>query len=39
VSASIGVANYPDQGKSLEDLLKVADKAMYEDKKIMKSIH
>jgi len=39
VSASIGVANYPEQGDSLEALLSVADKAMYEDKKVMKSSH
>ena len=38
VSASIGVANYPEQGSSLEQLLSVADKAMYEDKKAMKRL-
>lgn len=32
LSASIGVAFYPDDGTSLEDLLKLADAAMYTDK-------
>ncbi|MBB3048208.1 diguanylate cyclase (GGDEF)-like protein [Litorivivens lipolytica] len=32
VEASIGVSRYPDQGKSIEDLLKQADAEMYSDK-------
>ena len=32
LSASIGVAFYPDDGASLGDLLKLADAAMYSDK-------
>ena len=32
LSASIGVALYPDDGASLGDLLKLADAAMYSDK-------
>ena len=32
LSASIGVAFYPDDGASLDDLLKLADRAMYSDK-------
>jgi diguanylate cyclase (GGDEF)-like protein len=29
VGASIGIAAFPDDGKSLEELIKKADKAMY----------
>jgi len=36
VSASIGVANYPEQGDTLEGLLRIADEAMYADKQKMK---
>lgn len=32
VSVSIGVAGYPDHGKSAEDLFRAADRAMYEAK-------
>ncbi len=32
LSASIGVAFYPDDGASLDDLLRLADAAMYSDK-------
>jgi len=37
VSASIGVASYPEQGDTLEGLLHIADEAMYADKKQMKA--
>ncbi len=33
VSASIGIALFPDHGRNLEQLIKVADKAMYHVKK------
>ena len=29
VSASVGIARYPDDGRDLDALLKAADKAMY----------
>jgi len=32
VGVSVGYAKYPDDGNGLEDLIKVADKAMYQDK-------
>jgi diguanylate cyclase (GGDEF)-like protein len=32
LSASIGVAFYPDDAQTLDDLLKLADRAMYSDK-------
>ncbi len=32
VTASIGIANYPDNGKDVEELLKKADAAMYQAK-------
>lgn len=32
VSASIGIATYPEHGNNLETLVKVADNAMYKDK-------
>jgi diguanylate cyclase (GGDEF)-like protein len=34
VGASIGIAKYPDHGKTLDMLLRAADIAMYESKKI-----
>ncbi|MBF0264876.1 MAG: EAL domain-containing protein [Gammaproteobacteria bacterium] len=33
ISASIGIANYPNDAKTTEDLLKFADQSMYEAKK------
>lgn len=33
ISTSIGMAIYPDQGGSLDELLNAADIAMYDDKK------
>ncbi|MOA46450.1 GGDEF domain protein [compost metagenome] len=33
VSVSVGCAVYPDQGKALNDLLKIADRKMYRDKR------
>ncbi|NOQ16019.1 MAG: diguanylate cyclase [Methyloprofundus sp.] len=39
ISTSIGMAIYPDQGDNLDELLKVADIAMYDDKKKMKAIN
>ncbi len=36
ISASVGVAVYPDDGSSLQDVMTVADKKMYIDKKKMK---
>ena len=33
VSASIGIAGFPDDGEDLESLLKAADAAMYRVKK------
>jgi diguanylate cyclase (GGDEF)-like protein/PAS domain S-box-containing protein len=38
LTASIGVANYPEQGDSLEALLNFADRAMYTDKEKMKKL-
>jgi diguanylate cyclase (GGDEF)-like protein/PAS domain S-box-containing protein len=38
VSVSIGVANYPEQGDSLEALLNYADLSMYSDKEKMKQV-
>jgi diguanylate cyclase (GGDEF)-like protein len=32
ISVSIGISIYPDQGKCIEDLVKVADRNMYEKK-------
>ena len=32
VGASVGVANYPPNGATLEELLKIADSQMYDDK-------
>jgi diguanylate cyclase (GGDEF)-like protein len=32
VTVSLGIATYPEHGKSLEDLLKASDKALYESK-------
>jgi diguanylate cyclase (GGDEF)-like protein len=37
VTASIGVAAYPEHGKTREDLLKIADKMMYKCKKLGKN--
>ncbi|MFN3947521.1 MAG: GGDEF domain-containing protein [Aquificaceae bacterium] len=33
LSFSLGFACYPEDGKSFEELLKIADKRMYENKK------
>lgn len=38
VPASIGVAIYPENGDTLDDLLKASDESMFEDKKKMKSL-
>ena len=38
ITASIGIAYYPEQGDSLEALLNFADLAMYNDKEKMKQI-
>lgn len=38
MTASMGIANYPEQGDSLEALLNFADLAMYNDKEKMKQI-
>jgi len=32
VTVSLGIASYPDHGKTLEELLKASDKALYESK-------
>lgn len=37
LSASIGVAKYPEHGNTLDSLLSISDSVMYEDKKTMKS--
>lgn len=37
ISASIGIALYPNDGKTIDDLLKKADSAMYKAKKLGKS--
>ncbi|MBE0438701.1 MAG: diguanylate cyclase [Gammaproteobacteria bacterium] len=39
VSASIGFAIYPDQANNFDDLLKIADLAMYKDKSATKQNH
>ncbi len=36
ISASIGLADYPKESKNIDDLLSIADKRMYEDKKRIK---
>ena len=33
VTVSLGVAVYPDHGKSLDEVLQAADKALYESKR------
>ncbi len=38
ITVSIGVASYPDQTRNLEELLKVADEAMYRGKKATKNV-
>ncbi|MCP8615685.1 GGDEF domain-containing protein [Salirhabdus salicampi] len=38
VTISIGVATYPNEGKSLDDLVRLADKRMYEEKKLKISV-
>jgi diguanylate cyclase (GGDEF)-like protein len=37
IGASIGIAIYPEHGTSLEDLLKSADRSMYEVKRAGKN--
>ncbi len=39
MSASIGIAKYPEHGEDLDTLLRAADIAMYESKKIKNSVH
>lgn len=39
IGASIGIAKYPDHGLTLDMLLRAADIAMYESKKIKNSVH
>ena len=36
ISAAVGLAVYPTNGKGVEELIAYADKAMYEEKKRMK---
>tara|TARA_R110002050_G_scaffold57423_5_gene129343 strand:- start:264039 stop:266102 length:2064 start_codon:yes stop_codon:yes gene_type:complete len=36
VTASIGIASYPEHGDSLENLIAIADSAMYEEKKTVR---
>ncbi len=38
ITLSIGVASYPDQTKSFNELLKVADEAMYHGKRATKNV-
>lgn len=38
VSASIGMAKYPEQGDNLDDLIQVSDISMYADKEKMKQV-
>jgi diguanylate cyclase (GGDEF)-like protein len=33
ITVSLGVAVYPDHGKSLDEILQAADKALYESKR------
>jgi len=37
VTASIGIAAYPEHGKTKEDLLRIADESMYKSKKMGKN--
>ena len=39
MSASIGIAKYPEHGENLDMLLRAADIAMYESKKVKNSVH
>jgi diguanylate cyclase (GGDEF)-like protein len=39
IGASIGIALYPEHGQSLDTLLRAADIALYESKKIKNSVH
>ena len=39
ISASIGIATYPEHGKSLDMLLRASDIALYESKKEKNSVH
>jgi len=36
ISASIGIASYPEHGDNLEELINIADSAMYAEKKVGK---
>jgi len=37
IGASIGIATYPDEARTKPDLIRLADKRMYEDKAVRKS--
>ncbi|RAU18831.1 GGDEF-domain containing protein [Nitrincola tibetensis] len=39
VGASVGIAKYPEHGESIDDLLRAADIAMYESKRLKNSVH
>lgn len=39
VGGSVGIAKYPDHGQDLDMLLRAADIAMYESKKLHQSVH
>jgi diguanylate cyclase (GGDEF)-like protein len=39
VSACVGIAKYPQHGQSIDDLLRAADIAMYESKRLKNSAH
>ncbi|MDC0611460.1 GGDEF domain-containing protein [Vibrio sp.] len=37
VRVSIGIALYPEHGQSIEELIKIADKSMYSEKKLIRN--
>lgn len=39
VGASVGIAKYPQHGERIDDLLRAADIAMYESKRLKNSVH
>ncbi|GAB2602320.1 bifunctional diguanylate cyclase/phosphodiesterase [Nitrincola alkalisediminis] len=39
VGASVGIAKYPEHGECIDDLLRAADIAMYESKRLKNSVH